>query len=478
MKILTIIVILFCSTLAFSQSGAPSAPAIDAATRQAVINGAIRHLNDSYVFPEKAKQMEAAVRERMQRGEYDRITNARQLADTLTQHFQEVSHDKHLRVRYSAEPLPVNNPEQKPDAEAQARQRAFMGARNFGFEKVERLNGNIGYLELRGFVDAELAGETAAAAMSFLHNTDALIIDLRRNGGGQPEMVALLSSYLFDKPVHLNDIYWRPNNSTREFWTKETVPGKKYGNKNVYLLTSKFTFSGAEEFSYNLKNLKRATLIGETTGGGAHPVMFQRINDHFGIGVPAGRAINPITKTNWEGTGVSPDVEVPAAQALQTAHLMALKDVLAKTKDTQRAEELKTALAMVEREAGAASRSSDQNATQTTSSSDTDVALPDTPAGKTVGAFVKALNTGDPATLRRFHEERGGSPENAEQDVKFYNMSGGLKLRGVRRSEPLEIEVLAEMNKDSRQIRLTLSVAADAPHGITGIRMQPATDKP
>ena len=139
--------------------------------------------------------------------------------------------------------------------------------RNFGFEKVERLSGNIGYLDFRNFEDPKLASETAAAAMTFLANTDALIIDLRQNGGGEPEMVAFVASYLFDKKTHLNDIYDRPANRTEEFWTKETVPGKKFGGeKPVFVLTSHYTFSGAEEFSYNLKNLKRATIIGETTG--------------------------------------------------------------------------------------------------------------------------------------------------------------------------------------------------------------------
>src|SRR5262249_35243689 len=151
--------------------------------------------------------------------------------------------------------------------------------------------------------------------------------------GGEPEMVALLCSYLFDKRTHLNDIYWRPTDKTTEFWTRDSVAGKRYGAKDVYVLTSRRTFSGAEEFTYNLKNLKRATIVGETTRGGAHPVEFRRINDHFGIGVPAGRAINPITRTNWEGTGVSPDVDVPAAHALKTAQLMALKKLVEASSD-------------------------------------------------------------------------------------------------------------------------------------------------
>jgi C-terminal processing protease CtpA/Prc len=200
---------------------------------------------------------------------------------------------------------------------------------NHGFGKVERLRGNIGYLEFFNFADEELGAETVAAAMNFVNGTDALIIDMRGNGGGNPAMVALVCSYLFgSEPVHLNDLYWREGNRTEEFWTRKEVAGKRYLNKDVYVLTSKRTFSGAEEFTYNLKNLKRATIVGETTGGGAHPGGGFRISEHFGMFVPTGRAISPITKTNWEGTGVTPDVSVPADQALLVARLMALKKSL------------------------------------------------------------------------------------------------------------------------------------------------------
>ena len=172
------------------------------------------------------------------------------------------------------------------------------------------------------------AGETATAAMSFVANTDALIIDLRENGGGSPDMVALVCSYLFGAhPVHLNDLYFRPENSTHQWWTLPYVPGQRYENKPVYVLTSKRTFSAAEEFTYNLKSLKRATIVGETTGGGAHPGGPRRINEHFTMFLPSGRAINPVTKTNWEGTGVAPDVSVSAEKALNTAYLAALKTI-------------------------------------------------------------------------------------------------------------------------------------------------------
>jgi retinol-binding protein 3 len=218
------------------------------------------------------------------------------------------------------------------------RMRRFMGSMNYGFRKLERLEGNVGYLELEGFFPTELGAETAVAAMNFLANTDALIIDLRHNHGGGPAMVALICSYLFDpEPVHLNDLYFRPEDSTHQWWTLAYVPGKRYTGKDVYVLTSKETVSAAEEFTYNLKTRKRATIVGETTAGGANPGGPRRINDNFAIWVPSGRAINPVTKTNWEGTGVAPDVAVSSARALQTAHLAALKTIAEKAAARRRA---------------------------------------------------------------------------------------------------------------------------------------------
>ncbi|MEO7540006.1 MAG: S41 family peptidase [Pyrinomonadaceae bacterium] len=307
---------------------------IDAATRTAVIDTLISELKDGYVFAETAKKMEDDLRGRIENNEYDSVTSARAFAEKLTADLQSVSHDKHLRVRYSAQPIPIRVEKGEPTPEEKANFDAFNKRLNFGFEKLERLQGNIGYIDLRGFNDPAAGAETVAAAMGFLANTDALIFDLRQNGGGDPEMVALISSYLFgDKPVHLNDLYWRKGNKTDEFWTKPKLAAKKFENKDIYVLTSNRTFSGAEEFSYNLKNLKRATIIGETTGGGAHPGGTARLSEHFGVFVPIGRAVNPISKTNWEGTGVEPDIKVPKEQALKVAYLMALKKTVDTIKD-------------------------------------------------------------------------------------------------------------------------------------------------
>ena len=322
---------LFTISVAGIAAAQPEQPdlTIDSATRTQVIDAVLKRLNDSYVFPDVAKKMETSIRERAEKKEYDQLTSAKQFASTLTKDLQAISNDKHLRVRYSHSAIPERGQRREPTAEEREQRKRDMSWMNHGFTKVERLRGNIGYVEFSGFMDEELGADTVAAAMNFVNGTDALIIDLRSNGGGNPAMVALVCSYLFGpEPVHLNDLYWREGDRTDQFWTKKEVGGKRYLNKDVYVLTSKRTFSGAEEFSYNLKNLKRATIIGETTGGGAHPGGMFRMHEHFGAFVPTGRAINPITKTNWEGTGVTPDVAVPADQALLVARLMALKKSL------------------------------------------------------------------------------------------------------------------------------------------------------
>ena len=320
------------------QMQAPEQPdlTIDAATRKEVIDTLLKRLNESYVFPETAAKMEQAVRARLEKKEYDQITSAKEFARKLTEDVQAVSRDKHLRVRYSHQPIPERGQRREPSAEEREGFRREMSRINFGFEKVERLPGNIGYVDFRGFFAPDLGKDTVASVFNFLANTDALIIDLRKNGGGDPHMVALISSYLFGpEPVHLNSLYWREGNRTDDFWTAKEVAGKRYNGKDVYVLTSNRTFSGAEEFSYNLKNLKRATIVGETTGGGAHPGGGNRLHAHFGAFIPTGRAINPITKTNWEGTGVEPDVKVSADQALKVAHLSALRKSLEKATDKE-----------------------------------------------------------------------------------------------------------------------------------------------
>ena len=303
---------------------------IDAATKSQMIDALLKELNDRYVFPDVAKKMETDIRARQKNKEYDAITSAQEFSKKLTDDLQSVSRDKHMRVRFSAQPIPVRKDKNEPTAEEKKEYDRMMKINNYGFVKIENMRGNIGYIDFRGFMDPEGGAETVAAAMNFVGNSDALIFDLRQNGGGDPAMVALICSYLFGDKVHLNDLYWREGNETKEFWTNPNVAGKKFLGKEIYVLTSNRTFSGAEEFSNNLKVLKRATIVGETTGGGANPGGMFRLTEHFGVFIPTGRAINPVTKTNWEGTGVEPDVKVPQEQALKTAYLLALNKSLEK----------------------------------------------------------------------------------------------------------------------------------------------------
>jgi C-terminal processing protease CtpA/Prc len=206
---------------------------------------------------------------------------------------------------------------------------------NFGFQELRLLDGNIGYLDLRGFSGQREAAETGVAAMNFLANADAVIIDLRRNGGGSPAMIQLISSYFLKESTHLNSFENRGQEEPAQFWSFHYVPGQPMFDTDLYLLTSPRTFSAAEEFTYNMKNLKRATIVGETTGGGAHPGGTKIVNDSFLVWVPTGRAVNPITKSNWEGTGIAPDVAVESEKALEKARILALEKMMKAAADEE-----------------------------------------------------------------------------------------------------------------------------------------------
>jgi C-terminal processing protease CtpA/Prc len=200
---------------------------------------------------------------------------------------------------------------------------------NFGIRRVERLDGNVGYLDLRRMPMPANAGPAIAAAMELVAGTYALIIDMRHNGGGSPEGVTFWCSYLVgERPTHLNDIFHADTGETHQFWALPYVPGTRYVDRPVYVLTSRRTFSGGEELCYNLQALGRAELIGETTGGGAHPTRGFRISSAVRIGIPFARSVNPVTGTNWQGTGVVPDIAVPEAEAYDVAYARALRHVL------------------------------------------------------------------------------------------------------------------------------------------------------
>ena len=306
-----------------------------------IVTTAMSLLRANYVFPEMAEQAATAVEARMAAGEYDDLDEIT-LTELLTSHLQETTGDKHLRVRLgggpgprSGGPGPGPGPKPGPDEPKDHETRRLAGRQmgrmdNFGIRRVERLDGNVGYLDVRRVALPANAGPAIAAAMELVAGTHALIIDLRHNGGGSPDGVVFWCSYLLtEKPTHLNDIFHADTGETRQFWALLYVPGTRYVDRPVYVLTSSHTFSGGEDFCYTLQALGRAELIGETTGGGAHPTRPFPISPAVHIGIPFARSINPVTGTNWQGTGVVPDVAVPEAEAYDVAYAKALRHVLA-----------------------------------------------------------------------------------------------------------------------------------------------------
>lgn len=311
---------------------------LDEGTRQKTIDAISGRLTEYYVYPDVAAKMIAAIRDHEKHGDYNSMVDGNEFADALMRDLRSVSHDQHLFVGYDPFILPAgpgtsNGPHPPSPADA-ARFRTMLEHDNCTFSKVEILNHNIGYIKFGAFPPPNICGPTAVAAMNFVAHTDALIFDLRENHGGDPNMVDFMVSYLFQEPTHINDLTNRHDNETHQYWTLPWIPGPRFIDQPVYVLSSHETFSGGEEFIFDLKTQKRAIIVGETTGGGAHPVRGMPAGDHFSIGVPFGRPINPVTKGDWEGTGVEPDVKVNAADALTTAEKLAAEKLA--TKDRQR----------------------------------------------------------------------------------------------------------------------------------------------
>ncbi|MGM5470520.1 S41 family peptidase [Flavobacteriaceae bacterium LMO-SS05] len=299
-----LILVLF---LYFNLSFAQEQP-LNKAYKEQVILKLSQLMNDYYVFPEIAKLTEEHLKTQLNEGYFDQFENDEAFAAALTASVQAINHDKHMRI-WKNKPYvaPDKSPERMIEEKLDQLDRSRRA--NAGFVTVKILEGNIGYLDLRGFAGMEIAKPVADAYMKLMSKTDAIIIDLSKNGGGSPFMVQYLCSYFFDQKLHLNSLYWREGNKTDEFWTLDEVGGPKMPDVPLIIMTSSRTFSGAEEFSYNMQTQKRATLVGQTTGGGANPGGSMGINNNLSVFIPSGKAINPITKTNWEGVGVIPEVE-------------------------------------------------------------------------------------------------------------------------------------------------------------------------
>jgi C-terminal processing protease CtpA/Prc len=290
-----------------------------------LVEKALELLCGNYIFPDRAQEAAAGIRERLAAGEYDQL-DEEALGRRLTAELFEVCQDKHLRVRTRTEDLREALTESEMEAVWREQQRLT----NYGIARVERLDGNVGLLDLRFVTSAGVGGRAIAAAMELVSQTHALIVDMRKNRGGSPDGAVFWSSYFFpDGETHLNSIYEGSTGQTRQFWSHAWLPGERYLDRPVYLLTSESTFSAGEEVSYNLKAQGRAVLVGQTTKGGANPTDAFPITPTLEITVPVARSVNPITGTNWEGTGVEPDVAVPAGEAFDVAYRMALQHVVA-----------------------------------------------------------------------------------------------------------------------------------------------------
>ncbi len=291
------------------------APVFDAAAKKEAVTTAAKMLADSYIYPDVGAKAAAMLTQNLAAGKYDGAATPAALAEQLTTDLQGLTHDKHLRVFVPGAPPPTA-PAGPPPPNL------------FGFAEARRLKGNIGYVALNGFPPKEPFKWAADKVMPLVASTDALIIDLRNNGGGSPASVSYLVSVFFDgrTPVHVMDIVWRKSGTTdfdREVHSTEPTP-ISYLGKPVYLITSPRTFSGGEEFAYDMQTLKRATLVGETTGGGAHPGGGRPIGAGLGLWLPVGRSESPVTHGDWEGKGVQPDVPVTADQSFATTYAAAL----------------------------------------------------------------------------------------------------------------------------------------------------------
>jgi hypothetical protein len=324
----------------YSQPAGPGElPKIDAATRAAIVDSITAAIDSIYVLEEPARRIVAGLRQNLANGDYDDLADPVELADRLYRDAQAINHDGHFRI---AALLPLDpavaEAQQDEDPADVERRRKLNRAGNYGFKKAEILPGGIGYLRFDQFSRGDEAMAAAAAAMNFMANSNALILDLRYNGGGSASMIRFLCGYLFEENAHLINWDIRAENITVQSYSADYVPGKRIAEQPVYILTSNRTFSAAEEFTFDLKNLERAIVVGDTTGGGGHTVASYTFDfDGFrvGIRIPYGRAYNPENNEGWEGVGVMPHIAVPAEQALDAARSDALSKLIEAEPDEQ-----------------------------------------------------------------------------------------------------------------------------------------------
>lgn len=313
------------SVAAAATEPALARPLTGAQKRQAVAEVAAM-LRARYAIADTAEAAAKAIEAKLVGGSYDSIGTAGAFAEAVKADLVAATHDRHVNFGVAPAPAPAAAPGAGPDPDAEAaawRARARGG--NWGLPRAEVLAGNVGYLEVRRFQPPDLAGDTVVAAISFLANADAVIVDLRNCHGGNAYLQPLFAGYFFSRPTSLYDMVFRGSNFTERFWTPAWLPGKRLAEIPMYILTSAYTFSGGEAFAYRFKVLKRATIVGETTGGGANAGGVLDVAPCFRLFLPMGRPVDRDTNSNWEGTGVEPDIKTAARDALGVAHVEALK---------------------------------------------------------------------------------------------------------------------------------------------------------
>jgi retinol-binding protein 3 len=321
---------------------------IDALGKEEVIKKVAEIMREHFVFPEAGEKMADFILSRFAEGEYDSYNEIKAFCSKLTEDLRTICHDKHLFVFHNPEEAievraDKNLLSEAETAKVKAAYEIWYERQNYGFQKVEILKGNIGYLKLDTFPGIRGA-DTCISAIGFLANTNAIIIDLRDNGGGEG-LEGILSSYFFSaEKVLLGTAKYRDPALNSESSTLPYVPGKRLPETGLYILTSSRTFSAAEGFAYDLQQLKRAVVVGEMTKGGAHPIDVLIVKDDILTQIPIGCSYNPISKSNWEGTGVIPDIITTSEEAFLCAHITALEKVIIETTDSEYKEELKKEL--------------------------------------------------------------------------------------------------------------------------------------
>lgn len=446
-----LIPLLLVSLVANAQAPGPT---LTAKERREIAEAFAKVIETKYILTEEAKNMAAAVRTQIRAGAYDNLEPATAFASAVLNDARAVNNDKHLGLHVTPNKIPVET-----EAEKEKRMGPIMASQarraNFGLAKAERLEGNIGYLDIEFFPSVKLAAPTADAAMAFLAATDALIIDARRHRGGDPEMVAYLVSHFVAPGTLINTIYSR-DKADPDLHHAAKIPSKPY-SKKVYVLTSSKTFSGGEELAYDLQALGRAQVYGEVTGGGAHPTGAFRIHERFMASVPSKRSVNPITRTNWEGVGVKPDVAVAASDALRVAHVAALNDVAATTTDAPWRMQL-------EKIAARLSPAGDANPRQI------------------LDAWVESFNKHDAAAREKWLlENTSYSPDQAREiaaiDQNIRGTHGPFEVVRVVRTEGLTIEVEARHTTSGAGAKIEITLDPKQPQTIANVSLQKAEVK-